>query len=293
MRTKSTNNTLLLLVILLCLVVTGLGFYTFNFHNEVQGREAQLINEKAEVAQQLDTEIIKYSALLEERDALKGDLKRSQERLMELRETLKGNEISRSEMRQFEMEIRRLRIEREYYVDQNDSLQLETERLVALQKETQKALDKATRYQDSIQQSNRDLSDRLTQGARLTVSNLAARGVIQRNSGKFIITSRANRAEMVQVCFTVNDNQLAEAGDKTFYVQVINEDKKLIGVEREEQWATGKKLSYNSKTTISYQKTAYTICELVLPVQQLSQGDYTVRIYHNEAMLLSTMLSLK
>lgn len=293
MRTKSTNNTLLVLVILLCLVVVGLSFYTFNFHNEVQDREAQLVSEKAEVSQQLDTEITKYSALLEERDLFKSDLKRSQERLMELREVLKENKISRSEMRQFEMEIRRLRREREFYVDQNDSLQLETKRLVALQKQTQEALNKATRSQDSIQRSNRDLSDRLIKGARLSVSNLAARGVIQRNSGKFIITSRANRVEMVQVCFTVNDNQLAEAGDQTFYVQVLDKNKKLIGVEREEQWTSGEKISYNSKATIPYKNTVYTICELVLPVQQLLQGDYSVRIYHKGAMLLSTMLSLK
>ena len=191
------------------------------------------------------------------------------------------------------MEIKRLRREREFFISANDSLQLETKRLVALQQETQKALDLATKSQDSIQKSNRDLAERLTQGARLTVSNLAARGVIQRNSGKFFMTSRASRVEMMQVCFTVNDNQLAEVENKSFYVQVLNSQGRMIGVERNEKFEDGSVVRYNTKTTIAFNKTAYTICELVLPVQQMEGGDYTINVYHEGSMLLSTILSLK
>ncbi|WP_396597830.1 hypothetical protein [Dokdonia sp. R86516] len=293
MRTKSTNNTLLFLVILLCLVVAGLGFHTYNFQNEVQQREAQLVNDKERVTAQLDEELSKYSSLLKERDALKGALKQAQSRLLQLKETLQDDDLSRSKMQQFQMEIQRLRREREFFITANDSLQLETKRLAALQQETQKALDLATKSQDSIQKSNRDLAERLTQGARLTVSNLAARGVIQRNSGKFFMTSRASRVEMMQVCFTVNDNQLAEAENKSFYVQVVNSQGRMIGVERNEKFEDGSVVRYNTKTTIAFNKTAYTICELVLPVQQMEGGDYTINVYHEGSMLLSTILSLK
>lgn len=293
MRTKSTNNTLLLLVILLCLVVAGLGFHTYNFQNEVQQREAQLVNDKEKVTAQLEEELLKYGSLIKERDALKGELKQAQSRLLQLKKTLQGDDLSRSKMQQFQTEIQKLRREREFFISANDSLQLETKRLVALQQETQKALDVVTKSQDSIQKSNRDLADRLTQGARLTVSNLAARGVIQRNSGKFVNTSRASRVEMMQVCYTVNDNQLAIAGNKAFFVQVLNKQGRLIGVERTEKLPGGYVIKYNTKTTIAFNKTAYTICELILPVQQIEPGDYTVNIYHEGTMLLSTVLSLK
>lgn len=293
MRTKSSNNTLLILLVLLCLMVAALGFYTFNFQKDVQSREAQLLEDKAQVTAQLEAELSKYGNLLKERDTLKVALQQAQMRLIQLKETLQGEGFTRLKMQQFQIEIQKISREREFFVSQNDSLQLEIRRLAASQKETQKALDAATRSQDSIQRTNRELSDRLTRGARLTVSNLAARGVIQRNSGKFVNTSRASRVEMVQVCFTVNDNQLAVAGDKTFFVQVLNEQGRMIGVERTEKWSNGQEIQYNSKTTIPYKKTAYTICELALPIQQLQFGNYSVRVYHEESMLLSTTLSLK
>ncbi len=292
MTTKSTNNTLLILVILLCLVVAGLGYYTYGFHHKVQSREAQLLDEKAEVAKQLEEELSNYDTLLDEQKGLKKDLQQVQSRLKELQKTLASNTITSRTVQKLQIEIRRLRREREFFSIENDSLQLETKRLAALQQETQKALDLVTKSQDSIQRSNMELADRLMRGARLTISNLAARGVIQRNSGKFANTSRANRAEMIQVCFTINENQLAEEGDQTFYVQVSHKNK-VIGVQRFQDWRDGTSIAYNTKTTIPYQGAAYTICELILPIQQMDEGDYKINIYHDQKLLISTGLSLK
>ena len=293
MRTKNTNKTLLFLVILLCLVVAGLGYYTFDFHSKVQQRETKLIAEKEQVSKQLKEELSNYNTLLTERNVLRGDLKQAQSRLIELQKTLDQNKVSRLTVQKLQIEISQLRREREFFIDRNDSLQQETVRLAALQQETQKALDLATKYQDSIQQSNRELSERLMKGARLTISNLAARGVIQRNNGKFSITSRAKRTEMIQVCFTINENALAQSGDQTFYVQVLDNSSKMIGILRSETWENGNTISYNTKTTIPYKKKAYTICELVLPVQQMEIGDYTINVYNNEELILSTGLNLK
>ncbi|TVZ52455.1 hypothetical protein [Dokdonia sp. Hel_I_53] len=292
MSTKSTNNTLLILVILLCLVVTALGYYTYGFHSEVQAREAQLAEEKERVVQQLEEELSNYNALLEEKNALKTNLQQAQTRLKQLKKTLTSNKITRTTVQKLQIEIRRLRREREFFSTQNDSLQLETKRLATLQEETQKALELVTKSQDSIQKSNKELSERLMQGARLTISNLAARGVIQRNSGKFANTSRANRAEMIQVCFTINENKLTQEGNKTFYVQVSYKNK-VIGVQRYEDWPDGTTIIYNTKTTIPYNQEAYTICELVLPIQKMNGGDYTINVYHDQELLISTELGLK
>ena len=91
MRTKNTNKTLLFLVILLCLVVAGLGYYTFDFHSKVQQRETKLIAEKEQVSKQLQEELSNYNTLLTERNVLKGDLKQAQSRLIELQKTLDQN----------------------------------------------------------------------------------------------------------------------------------------------------------------------------------------------------------
>ncbi len=293
MRTKSTNNTLIFLVVLLLLVVGGLGYYTYDFHNKVQAKEYQLASEKARFTEQLEEEMTKYSALLAEKNTAVNDLKLAQERLSELQKVVDEDMMTRSSVQRYQMELRRLRKEREFYVKRGDSLETETQRLTQLQRETQEALERATRNQDSIQDKNNRLTEQLLEGSKVTLSSLIARGVIQRNSGQFANTARASRAEMIQVCFAINENTLAQPGNKSFYVQVVSESGSLVGVERSETLADGTKLTYNAKTTIPYKNKVYSVCELVLPIQQLQAGDYTVRVFHKSAMLLSTELSLK
>lgn len=293
MRTQSTNNALVALIILLILVVAGMGYYTYDFHNKVTEREAQLESKREMIAQQLEDEIIKYDALLNERNGLKEQLSGAHDRLQELQKSLAKADITQSSLRNLQIEVRRLQQEREFFLNQNDSLELETRRLSQLQLRTQEALDKANKSQDSIKNSNTALERKLKEGARLTGSNLIARGVIQRNSGKFINTIRASRTEMLQVCYTINENSLAAVSDETFYVQVRHTDGPMIGLGRTELWSNGTLVPYNTVTEVPYKGTSYAVCDLVLPLEKLEPGDYSVQVFHNEAVFLETKVTLK
>lgn len=293
MRTKSTNNTLLGLVFLLILVVLGLSYYTYDFHSSVSAREKQLASDKELVSRQLQEEIQKYNDLLKDRNHLKEALSGAQDRLKELEQSLAQSDLSSSVIRRLRLEVRKLRQEREYFIDRTDSLAQETERLTELQKRTQEALDKATKSQDSIKNSNTALSLKLKDGARLTGSGLLARGVIQRSSGKFINTIRATRTEMLQVCYVVNKNVLAQPREETFYIQVRQKDGGMVGIERSLTLSDGPTIRYNTQTSIPYKGSTYSVCELVLPVQKLEPGTYIVSIYNRDALFLTTTLDLK
>lgn len=293
MRTKSTNNTLIGLVFLLILVVIGLGYYTYDFHCSVSTREQQLVDDKELVSKQLQEEIEKYNILLSDRNHLREQLSGAQDRLKEVEQSLSESTITSAAVRRLRLEVRKLRQEREYFINRTDSLALETERLTELQKRTQEALDAATKSQDSIKSSNTELSKKLKDGARLTGSGLVARGVIQRNSGKFINTIRANRTEMFRVCYSINENILATASEEVFYVQIRQDNGSMVGIERSVQLRNGSTIPYNTQTSIPYKGKTYSVCELVIPVQKLEEGLYTINIYNQEGLFLTTTLDLK
>ncbi len=293
MSTKSTNNTLVFLTILLCLVVIGLGAYTFKFYNEVKANESQLKKEKELIAEELQEEIARYNTILNEKSILSEELTSAKEQLQILQKRLDSNIVTRAIVQEYQLELRRMRREREQLFKQNDSLQKETQRLSLLQAETQDALEKITKAQDSLAVNNQNLERKLNLGSQIALSNVIAKGVIQRNSGKFVSTSRAARAEMIRVCYDVNENKLAEEKELIFYIQVLNKEGKMIGVLREETLSDGTALSYNSRTKVPYEKSLYKVCELVLPIQKFDKGDYTVNIFHNEQLLMSSLLTLK
>lgn len=293
MGTKSTKNTLLFLTILLCVVVIGLGAYTLKFYGEVQENESRLKEEKSLISQELQEEIKRYNDVLIEKNILADELSTAKKHLEELQKRLDSNEVTQSIVRAYRIELTKIRRERALLFKQNDSLINETERLAKQQADTQDALEKATKAQKSLETSNKALTEKINLGAQITVSNLIVRGVIQRNSGKFINTSNASRAKMVRVCYEVNENKLAKAGDLNFFVQVLTSNGDLIGIPRDEKLSNGKTMRFNARTTIPYSNKPFNVCELVLPVQTLKEDTYTVNVFHEDRLLLSSALELK
>ncbi len=293
MSTKSTKNTLLFLTILLCVVVLGLGAYTIKFYKEVQENEIQLKEEKALISGELEEEINHYNTILAEKNILKDEFSQAKTRIENLQRSLDSNKISRNVIQRYRIELKRVRKERERLFKQNDSLQKETERLVQLQAATQDSLEKEKVEKELLQYDNQALVQKLNLGAQITASNLLTRGVIQRNSGKFLNTARANRAKMIRVCYTINENKLAKAEDLHFFVQVLNSKGNMIGILREEIFSNGKKLEFNSRTTIPYTNKNFNVCELVLPVKEFEKGDYTINVFHEDQLLLTSILQLK
>lgn len=292
MSKKSTNTTLIILTILLCIVVIGLGAYTYSFYTEVKENETQLLKDKALVEAELDEEIIRYSKLLEEKGALSSQLVIAKERLVAFQQRIDSNEVTRSIVQQYQLELRRLRKERELLFKQNDSLQQETIRLSNLQKRTQNSLDSISKSREpiAVKQQVENAAQKLS---KFSTSNIQAYGVIQRNSGKFVNTSRAARAQMIRVCYNVKAMDELPASKQKFYVKVIDENNKLIGIERKLTLDTGEQLSYNVETSIAYQNQAYKICELVLPIRPFAKGVYKIEIYDKLGRLATTQLTLK
>lgn len=296
MRNKSTNTTLLILTILLCLVVAGLGAYTYSFHTKVKENETQLVKNMLLLKAELKEEIDKYSLLLEEKKALSSELIIAKERLEILQKMIDSNEITSSVVHQYQIEIRQLREEWKVLFNQNDILKQEARRFFNLHDHTQNSLDSITKKSISLPIIDIVIKDRpevIVPETQIKVTNLQAYGVIQRRSGKFASTSRATRAQMVRVCYVVEMTELSYPSERIFYVRVIAKNDKLIGIERKITLEMGNKLAYNTETNIGYQSQPYTICELVLPIKAFNKGDYKVEIYNSKGLLKATNLILK
>lgn len=293
MSTKSTNNTLKFLTLVLAILLVSLGIYTVKFYNEVKDNEAQLQMEKELIMEELGEEVERYDLVLKENTAITNRLEAAKTEVLALQEKLKAQEATRGVVQEYQLELRKLRKEREFMFQQNDSLIRETQRLSELQEKTQDALNKATLRQDSINNKNKDLSSQLTVGSQLTASISSVRAVIQRNNGKFTPTVRASRAEMIQVNYTVNENPLAKEGDVPFYTQITGPSGRIIGTPRDITFGDGSKLTYNNRIIVPYTKVQFRVSELIFGSSTFEEGNYQILVFQGNRQVLSATLSLK
>lgn len=116
--------------------------------------------------------------------------------------------------------------------------------------------------------------------AQLTALNVNAKGVkIYSDAYKM---SEA-KIQQLRVCFTLEENQLINSGNKTIYVQVVNPKNQIISSgDTSVESDTNIKLQYSASVNTNYQKKDTDVCTYVdLEKNKTIKGKYKINIYHD------------
>ncbi|MDA7849515.1 chromosome partitioning protein ParA, partial [Flavobacteriaceae bacterium] len=128
---------------------------------------------------------------------------------------------------------------------------------------------------------------------KLTVERLNAFGVIQRNSGKLVPTTRASRVDNLRICYSVPSNLLTESGDKKYFVQVIDPSLNVIGSNTPVQFEEGV-LKYSYVSAFTYDNQLLDVCDFVSPEEgDYGKGIYTVNMFDQNVLISTSTFTLK
>jgi hypothetical protein len=196
-------------------------------------------------------------------------------------------------LKRYRAEIQTLKQERVVLFKRADSLARENITLQVQRDSTNVVLTDTYKVVDSMSLSNTMLSETVKMGALVKATNLKSEGVIVRSSGKIVETQRASRADKIRACFTLAPNDIAEAGDKVLYVQVINPENNILGHKANITNGDGL-LTYSSTVKVFYEKDALDVCSLINAKEEdLVKGRYVINVFEGTRLLLTNTLELK
>src|SRR5690606_26340130 len=95
---------------------------------------------------------------------------------------------------------------------------------------------------------------------RLVVMNLRTQGIKEKSSGREVVTEKARRADKLKVCFSIAQNEVAQSGDKLYYVQIIDSKNNVLGEKKVENFGD-QTLTYSFTTTVAYENKSVDVCE--------------------------------
>lgn len=293
MTEQKSNNALKILTGVLAVALVALGIYTVKFYNEEKENRELLLQEKSVIEGELNELIVKYDEAIEENEGLDNDLVAARERILVLRDSVRGMEANLALLNRYRREVSDLKLEKERLFRVVDSLSTANMRLTTERDSTNTILQERTRISDSIQESNLRLANKVDQAAQLKVSGLRGEGVIERNSGRLIVNERTRRVDKIRTCFTINQNALTEAGEKDLYVQVYNPDNILVGDQIVVQHEGGP-MVYSATTQVYYENEELDVCLLAnaLP-DNLIAGAYKVLLYNGPDLIGATSFNLR
>jgi hypothetical protein len=104
-----------------------------------------------------------------------------------------------------------------------------------------------------------------------------------------VSTSRAKATDKLKVCFTVADNVIAQAGDRQFFIEVLDPQGNVLGESFSKTSDSGASVTYSKGTDFYYENRSLDVCDFInKPASEFQKGNYMVNVYDNSLKLLGT-----
>lgn len=234
--------------------------------------------------QDLELELEDYQDRLHEKDtALENRNAELREMATELEEAVRERDLSRQELAEKREELGRLRYYTEKYQSQIDSLERENVELREEKEQYAEDLEEEKRRYDRVKDENVLLENKVSIAARLETKELEASGIrYSAIRDRERSTTRKSRMEEVRVCFTIEENVVAESGNKNLYFRLMNPEGSTVNIQEagsgnfEHQ---GEEFLYTTVYQMNYQNEEYSDCVYWPHTGQLQEGENKVEIY--------------
>lgn len=237
-----------------------------------------------------------YDGLVAKDAVMQKDIDEKKARIEELileAEKHKGDAYMLSKLRK---EAETLRSIMQGYVRTIDSLNTLNQNLVAEKKTVLKQLDVEKEKQNTLVKEKEELKTTIAKGSILTCFNIGAKGVsFKRGGKKEVETSKARKTEKIKVTFSLGENKIAKAGEKTVYVRIMTPDGKEMAKSYDETYKfTFDKSSgyYAGKETLNYANTEITGVTYCEGQGELVPGNYIITITCDGVTIGSSSLKL-
>ncbi|MEM1259454.1 MAG: hypothetical protein AAGH81_13045 [Bacteroidota bacterium] len=292
--TKS-NNSLKVIAGLLGVILLGTIIYTVSLYQDKKKTTNALKQEKDLVVEDLNSLKSEYDKAILESNATNEELVAARDRIAKYIDSVSTMKADIASLSRYRRQVSQLKAEREELLKQVDSLTTSNTLLAMQRDSTFVELEKQTVFNDSLVVQNTQLADAVERGSALNLSEFKIDAVKERNSGRLVSTQRAKSTDKFKVCFTVADNAIAQAGDREFFIEVLDPQGNVVGEGMTTSNEDGASVSYTKGTNFYYENNSLDVCDYInKPAGDFQKGNYMVNVYDDGLKLLGTSkLNLK
>jgi hypothetical protein len=289
MTETKNNNGLKVLAGILGVILLGTIIYAVNLYQDSKKNEAILMKEKELVVEDLTSLKSEYDKAIMESNQTNEELVAARDNIAKYIDSVSGMKADLANLSRYRRQVSVLKKEREELLRQVDSLK-QSNTLIAMQRDsTFVELEKQNIFNDSLVVQNTQLADAVQRGSALNLTGFVVDAVRERNNGTLRSTTSARRTDRLKVCFTVADNVIAEAGDREFYIEVLDPNGNVMGGTNSKTLEEGPSITYTKNTNFFYENAALDVCDYISNYAgEFQKGNYMVNVYDDGLKLLGT-----
>lgn len=296
---KKSNRIFIIIIIILSVLCAVLLWKYFELRKLSADKSTEIeyiADDREKIQNELENMLAEYDSLEVDNDSMRVELSQRKEEIQELLEKVKNKDWTIYKLRK---ETNTLRTIMKSYVYTIDSLNTLNIVLTEENQEVKSTLNKERGRVRELRQTNKGLSGKVEIASRLKINSVNAFGVRVKRDMTGTNTRRSNRADKIRVCFNVEENLVAEPGDKTFYIRVIAPDGKILTDDDVEPYFEydGLEGVYSDKYIVNYQnKPVSDVClDWAKPNDnhEFASGIYEIFIYAENYRIGQASVELK
>lgn len=130
--------------------------------------------------------------------------------------------------------------------------------------------------------SSQKKDELLSYASKLSLSNFVLRSFKVRSNGKEVETDKASKIDRIKVSFDINENLLANSGEKKIYMVIKKPTGETVTFTNRNSGVftyNNKKTLFSDSSTFNYDKDKMQTLEFVWDSEDFSRGDYVMEIY--------------
>ncbi|WP_066756881.1 hypothetical protein [Crocinitomix algicola] len=309
-----------LYIVIIILLLLGGGYMGY-----VLSEKNKDLNQCTNDRQAIENEMADLNDMMYDQGLDRGeDVKKNLENMLTMYERMEGDNqamndsiaIQRDKIKTLMEDLEKSKGDKRHYMSKVYKLEKETETLRSIMKDyirtidslntangvltenlnmTLADLEKMTESRNSFQNEAEELGDKVNKGSKLNAFGFLTEGIREKGSGAYKENNRASRCTHIRSCFTLGDNAIASAGNKTVYMRVITPGGSVLSSSNSNTLKTesGQSLLYSDKKLVNYQNKAVDLCIFHELSVELEGGNYLAEIYCEGVKIGSDSFVLK
>lgn len=269
------------LIAFLLLLIIIIGFLSYENARDYSQLKVFFELEKRDLENELNRIIVNYDNVIDDKRELASRFKKERNKILQLRDTIRNlKQKNYYLIKNYRNRIADLEEQNKVLFLTVDSLSVVTSELKEENELVKEALDKKSSLSSDLARANRFLKRKVARAGVIKISPISIITMKKRNSGRYTTTSRSSRTDAFKISFDLLRNDLASVGDKTIYIQIINEDKNVISARGNVRLRNGSRFVYSDYMKANYQQVGTRIISLIkVDRNQINKGSYFINVY--------------
>jgi hypothetical protein len=289
-------------IIILALLLAALAFFAYKNYEKNKHSEETLLQEKLEIQADLDTKIVELENAIATNSTMEHELMEAKNNIIAFRDSVKNlKTLNYKIIRRYKNKLAVLEKTNKKLLKVSDSLKLanyglnvEIDSANANVERQASIIELQSQSNDSLLNTNSNLSDKIEKGAALKISNISVIAMKERSSGQLKETTRASRTDAFRTSFKIRENLLTESGKKQVHLVIQDAAGKVIGGVETFTDATEQEIYFSDITDVEYgNKDIEVVLVTDVPEKSIEKGDYYIKIYLEKKLLGTTTILMK